>query len=182
MRHFLKLAENVNIRPLLTMVYQQPSLWNQVPLRTQTQGSPHLEVDDILLRLQPLDGSCADKRECVDYAALDALPPARDLIHALMAAVRGTRLGRCMLTRVPPGHRIYPHTDVGTHPLHYDTERYYNRYHIVLQCDGGSYFRAEDEVVRMQPGETWWFNNAVEHEVWNDGQTDRIHLIVDIRS
>ena len=180
MRHFLKLCEGINVQPLLLRLYQHPELWNTFPLRTQTEGSPHVEVDDILLRLQPLDGSCDDKRECVDYLALSDLPEARGLIYALMAQVQGSRLGRCMITRLAPGHRIYPHTDVGAHPLHYDTVRYYCRYHIVLQCDGGSYFRAGEEVVQMRPGECWWFDNAQEHEVWNDGESDRLHLIVDI--
>ncbi len=34
----------------------------------------------------------------------------------------------------------------------------------------------------MKAGEAWWFDNSQEHEVVNNGITDRIHLIVDIRT
>jgi hypothetical protein len=33
----------------------------------------------------------------------------------------------------------------------------------------------------MAPGEIWWFDNSVEHEVINNSAGDRIHLIVDVR-
>jgi hypothetical protein len=41
----------------------------------------------------------------------------------------------------------------------------------------------------MAPGEAWWFDNGKgdvpegrpEHEVVNDSQFDRIHLIIDIK-
>jgi hypothetical protein len=34
----------------------------------------------------------------------------------------------------------------------------------------------------MAPGETWWFQNAVEHEVINNSPIERIHLVIDIRT
>lgn len=180
MRHFLKLAEHIDVTPLLAQVYRQPELWNAVPLRTQTPGSPHREADDILLRCQPLDGSGPDKRECVDFPAFAQLPQARGLVYALMAQTQGSRLGRVMLTRLAPGKQIYPHTDIGDHPLHYDHEPYWARYHLVLQADAGAIFRVADEVVRLAPGEAWWVNTALEHDVVNEGQVDRMHLITDV--
>jgi hypothetical protein len=182
MRHFLKVADSIDVYPLLTELYQQPGLWNQHTFRQTTPGSPQTEVDDILLRMQPLDGSEADKRECVTFAAWHALPQVRPLVFGLMARVEGERLGRVMITRLAPGHRIPPHADVGPYAVQYDTVRYYSRFHIVLQADAGSLFRAEDEVTHMAPGTCWWFDNAVEHEVWNDGALDRLHLIIDIHT
>jgi len=32
----------------------------------------------------------------------------------------------------------------------------------------------------MQVGELWWFDNNAMHEAYNDGDTDRIHMIFDL--
>ena len=181
MRNFLNLASGVDIQPLLLSLYRQSSLWNTHPFRTEVADSPHREVSDILLRLQPLDGRSTDKRECVDYQAFATLPHARRFVYALMAQVEGERLGRVMITRLPPGGQIYPHEDIGTTPLHYDTEPYYSRFHLVLQADDKSIFQCDQEYVQMKPGEVWWFDNSKTHAVYNDGQIDRIHLIIDIK-
>ena len=181
MKNFYSLATGVDIQPLLFAVYRQSSLWNTLTFRTDFEASPHREVSDIILRLQPLDGSSQDKRECVDYAAFAALPQARRVVYALMAHVEGERLGRVMLTRLPPGGQIYPHEDIGPTPLHYDTEPYYQRFHLVLQADDKSIFQCGTEYVHMKPGEVWWFDNSKTHAVYNDGQVDRIHLIMDIK-
>lgn len=181
MRHFLKIADSVETAPLLHALYRNDGLWNQFSLRTAFDGSPHREADDIILRLQPLDGSSTDPRECIDYPAFGALPEAKRLVYALMALVCGERLGRVLITRLAPGRKIYRHADVGSHPRQYDTVRYYSRHHIVLQTERKILFEAGNEVCYMAPGEVWWFDNSVEHQVWNDGNTDRIHLIADIR-
>jgi quercetin dioxygenase-like cupin family protein len=116
-----------------------------------------------------------DQHESVWYPAIDALPEARPLVFNLMAAVQGERLGRVMVTRLPAGGRIYPHTDDGAHA------EYFERFHVVLSSGPGCKFRAGDETVHMAPGEVWWFDNSQEHEVMNDSKDERLHLIVDIR-
>jgi hypothetical protein len=34
----------------------------------------------------------------------------------------------------------------------------------------------------MATGDIWWFNNRIEHEVINNSATERIHMVVDIRT
>ncbi len=190
MRNFYRLATNLNIKPLMLAIQQKPQLWNQFTHRTQASivrngeeiQTPHREVDDIWLRMNPMEG-CADRRESVDYPAYNELPEARDIIHALMNDVRGERIGRCMITRLGTGLRIYPHVDISEDlEIHYDNEQYYSRFHVVLQGLPGSLFNCGDETVCMQTGEVWWFDNAVEHEVINNSADERIHLVVDIRT
>jgi quercetin dioxygenase-like cupin family protein len=183
MRHFLHIAHSVDVLPLLLALYARPDLWNQVNLRTTFKDTPHKDADDILLRfndLTPYAGGDAspivDEHESINFPAFAALPQARPLIFDLMARVQGERLGRCMITRVPPGGRITPHADGGSHAA------YYERYHIVLQSNPKSMFRCGADWVNMQAGDVWWFDNGIEHEVVNDGECDRIHLIVDIKA
>jgi hypothetical protein len=187
MENFLKIAENIDIFPLLLAIHRQPDLWNAVPLRTQTPGSPHASASDVLIRFQPLDGSLKDPRACVWYDAASRLPQVRPMVYGLMARVEGDRLGRIMLAKLEPGHNIQPHSDVGEHPLQYERVPYWGRYHIPLTSDPCVIFRCGQEFLHMQPGEAWHFKNYVEHEVfWTEGYGPetpaRIHLIVDIHT
>lgn len=200
MRHFLKIAENANIGPLLQAVYCQPELWNQYKVRTTDEGplSVHKPIDDIVLRYNPyvkgedyLDKICSSIY-CVDYPAWHKLPEAQSLILGLMNVVRGYVLGRCMISRVAPGQTIPLHSDrIGpaeeAFPDRPPPALYYERYHIVLQSAMGTQFfcggdEGREEEIYMAPGEVWWFDNQQKHLVENNSALDRIHLICDIRT
>ena len=180
MRNFYRIATGVNVTPLMMALLRRPELWNQHTLRTTHPGTPHTEVDDIWLRFNALpepgqEARILDEHESIEYPALKLLPEARVMVMSVFAAVAGERLGRVLITRLPSGGRIAPHVDGGSHAAYYD------RFHVVLRAAPGSRFRCGDEVVEMQPGELWWFQNSVEHEVANDSDIDRVHLIVDAR-
>lgn len=177
MRNFLRIGVGVDVVPLLVGIYTK-DLWNKEKVRTTFDGTPHAEVDDILLRFNSLEdlSQVPDQHESINFPAFLQLPQARPLIFGLMARVEGERLGRVLITRLKPGKKILPHIDGGDHAA------YYERFHIVLQSSPGTQFRAGEEYVYMAPGEVWWFDNSVEHEVINNGTEDRIHLIVDIRT
>lgn len=187
MRNFLKIAQGVDVMPLVHALYRRPELWHaDTYIRNYPQG-PFGMIDSIMLRFpvkavvdsvveQQEHLAKHDQHESVDYPAYASLPEARPLIMNLMSYVGGTRLGRCLINRIAPGGSIFPHCDSAEHA------EYYERHHIVLQAAPGVDFRCEDEHVTMLPGEIWWFNNALEHEVINNSGQDRIHLIVDIRS
>ena len=184
MQHFYRIAAGCATDLLCAALWRQPALWNQYTLRTTHPEAPHKDVSDIWLRFQDLTrfeqtgnaASLIDEHESINYPAWYALPQAWPLIFDLMRYVQGERLGRVLLTRLPPGGHITAHVDGGAHAAYYD------RYHLVLQSAEPCSFRTGDEVVHMAPGECWWFNNAVEHEVLNTSAIDRIHLIVDIRT
>jgi len=181
MRNFLLLAQNIDVMPLLMAIQRQPELWDQNTLRTTHPQTPHTRVSDIWLRFNELpapgeEARILDEHESIWYPAIHALPQARPLIFGLMARVEGERLGRCLITRLAPGCKIDPHVDGGSHAA------YYERYHIVLQSRPGSVFRCGDETVHMAVGDVWWFDNSIEHEIVNNSDDDRIHLIVDIKA
>lgn len=181
MKNFYKLFQNMDVMPLMMAIQTQPELWNENKLRTTHELSPHTEAEDIWLRFNDLELyegnelAMADEHESINYRAFYALPQARTLIFALMAAVQGERLGRCLITKLAPGKKIEAHEDGGSHA------EYYERYHIVLQGLPGSNFTCGEEQVYMKTGDVWWFDNSVEHEIINNSSDDRIHLIVDIK-
>lgn len=177
MKHFQKVGQ-CNVQPLVAALARQPELWNVNNLRTTHEGTVHGDASDIWLRYNDVGSATPtiDDLDNINYPAFALLPQARDLIFDLMRLVEGNKLGRVFITRLPSGGRILPHKDEGKSP------EYYDRYHIALQNYLGSDFRAEEEVVCMNAGEVYWFNNQVEHEVINESIDDRITLIIDIRS
>jgi hypothetical protein len=103
------------------------------------------------------------------------LPAARPILLWLMARVEAERIGRVMINKLRPGGRIFPHADTPEHA------NYWDRYHVVIQSAAGNNFRCGDETICMGQGAVWWFQNALEHEVFNNSAMDRLHLIVDLK-
>lgn len=194
MRNFLKMAEGVDIGPLLYAIMRQPELWNKYTVRANyAEKSPHRDVDDLILRYNKFEkGEDFIEKVCsdinvVNYPPLLLLPQARSLIFGLMQRVEGEHLGRVIIARLHAGAVVPPHSDripqaEAAFPDKISPALYYDRYHIVLKSNPGVLFKGGDETVYMAPGEVWWFNNTQVHEVINNSTDDRIHMIVDIRS
>lgn len=173
MRYFFKLLDNVVVLPLMNDVARQPELWNLDKTRTAFEGTPHAQVDDILLRFGKPDGN---DLEAADSALMKTLPKAKGLALNVMQIVGGSRLGRVVITKLEPGNKILPHADVnGAYA------KYYMRYHLVLLGLSGSIFTCGDETVNMRTGELWWADVSQQHSVSNNSADDRVHLIVDVR-
>lgn len=173
MRYFQKMLENVIVMPLMNDIARQPVLWNANKARTTFEGTPHAQVDDILLRFGKPDG---DDLEAPDLPSIKLLPRAKDMALTVMQIVGGTRLGRVVITKMEPGKKILPHADVkGLY------SKYYTRYHIALLGLPGSLFTCGDETVNMRTGELWWFDASEVHSVSNNSADDRVHLLVDVR-
>jgi hypothetical protein len=81
---------------------------------------------------------------------------------------------RAILVRLSPREQVYPHFDIGFYYLVRD------RYHLVLSSPDGSKMRCMNETSVWNDGELWWFNNKVDHEAFNQGDSWRIHLIFDL--
>lgn len=186
MRCFQKLASGVNVAPLAHALQRKPHLWNADRLRTTFEGSPHAEVDDILLRfedlkLQPADEGFqehAEGAERVFKPAWSELSEVRPIVLGLMHNIGAYELARLMITRLKPGGRIAAHADTqGKYANFPDI----GRYHIVVQGLPGSVFACGGEQVQMLTGEVWWFDAHDIHEVLNASGDDRIHMLMDAR-
>lgn len=180
MRNFQLIHQGLDIAPVLNEIIRNNDLWNQNTLRTTAEGTPHAEVDDIWLRFNDVkahkeENEVIDDCESINYPAWFTLTYLRKLVFWLMSRVEGERVGRCLVTRLPPGDKISLHADGGA------SATYYERYHMVLQSLPGCMFNCGDESVMMRAGEVWWMRNELEHEVINNSADDRIHAIIDLR-
>lgn len=178
MRNFQQIASGIAVMPVLHALARQPELWDENTLRTTHPGTAHADVSDIWVWFNDVMDPAAvvDDRQTVPYPAWQALPQLRPIIFDLMRAVEGVQLGRVLITRLPPGKRIAPHTDGGA------PATFYSRYQIALQNLPGAVFRVGDEQVTFQPGDCWLIDNTKEHEVINNSADDRLALIIDIRN
>lgn len=191
MRNFLKVADGIDVLPLMNDIARQSDLWNASTVRTFHEQSAHRSLDDIVLRYNRFEAG-DDFLETVcsqiaveNYPAFERLPLARQLVMALMGRLGGEHLGRVFISRIAPGGGIPPHTDriepaEAAFPGREVPALYYDRYHIVLQSAPGTVFVCGDEQTYMPAGSAWWFDNTLEHSVFNGSAEDRVHLICDI--
>jgi len=82
-------------------------------------------------------------------------------------------LVRMLLTKMPAGSAIPEHVDSGPALMNC------HRVHIPITSSDKVVFVVGGEEKNMQVGEFWEINNALSHSVENQGDEDRIHLIID---
>lgn len=168
------LDSGININPLLWALQSHPELWNQNTARTAAIDSPHHDVDDIWVRFAPEGLGANENHDSIWYPAADILN-IKPLIFSLMTAFNGEKLGGVLITRIPPGKEVKPHTDLAWHA------REYEKFAVQVASAPGQKFCFEYEELEAKPGDLYWFNNAFEHWVINPTQYERITLIVCIK-
>jgi hypothetical protein len=143
-------------------------------------GDVHAQMTDIWLRYGDISGMI----ESGDYSAIASehdsiwlkdLPHCKQICFDVMMLVSGERMGGVLITKLPPGGRILPHTDSGWHA------EYYDKYYIPLQNSDGAMFCFDDGNIKPDNGDVWAFNNSYKHWVENNSNEDRIAMIICIK-
>lgn len=182
MKFFQQIANGVDIVPLALALARQPELWNAHAERHERDGSPHAGTSDIWVRYNDIENLAqgydkfTGEHDSVWHEAYAKLPQLRPLIFGLMARCEAVRLGGVLITKIPAGGHVRPHVDRGWHPEYYNTKIY-----VPILSNHQCVNRVEDETVVMAAGDAWYFNNTVEHEVINGGDSERITLIICMR-
>lgn len=177
MNNFKLLSEGINVDACLAELEAMPEVWDEFTLRQDIGGSPHKDTKCIPLRV-PKELSHAaifDDVEAHNSFFCRDMPMAVSLMHRAASIGPKITIGRVMLVELEPQGHVTAHVDEGIYAASYD------RLHLVLTSDEGNRFRCGEEEVWMKPGELWAFNNKVEHEVFNDSASPRIHMIIDVR-
>jgi hypothetical protein len=84
------------------------------------------------------------------------------------------KMGQVLFIKLPAKKIIDPHEDHGDY-LHCVA-----RYHIPIITNLGVKFIIDGESKHVPEGECWEINNNKTHAVENNGEEDRIHLLIDI--
>lgn len=185
MKFFHKLCSGIDVEPLLSALDKNPQLWDQFTVRKDVADGPHGAMSDIWIRyndIAPFAGrgdftGFNDAHVPIWYEAYDVLRAALDpILFKLMADVAGEMIGGVLITRIPAGCGIDPHIDRGWHV------NYYDKFYLSLKSAPGATFHCGDEVINPAPGDLYHFDNRLEHWVRNDSDSDRMTLIICIRT
>ena len=91
---------------------------------------------------------------------------------------------RFVIVNLPAGKNVAPHTDA-TKAEEDDRSslKVDSRIHIPIKTNKDVHFGIGDKIVHMNIGEMWEINNHYyKHWVNNDGNADRLHIILDYRA
>lgn len=173
LRHFRQVA-TFDPAPALAALSADPEIWRRETWRQDHIASPHPDTETVFLRM-PGEISVASVFESHD--AEWRLHPGLDPLYTIAREIEREQWGslaRVMAVKLKPGGRILPHTDTGGYAE--KTERF----HAVLSTNQHSWLTAGDESCHMPAGTVWWFNKHHVHSGGNLGESDRIHLVVDL--
>jgi len=161
-----------------------PLRFDQEPLRQDLAGIPeewwgrHLgpyhDGNWEAVALWAPGGSRSEQRSRgAAFAATDALtqsPGFRQVIDSMPG-----RRSRIRLMRLRPGGAIFRHSD----PME-DIDPNLVRLHLPIVTNPEVDFRVNDRRIVMLPGEVWHVDVRFPHEVYNRGDSMRVHLVMDL--
>lgn len=175
MKNFERIAEGLNVVPLLNALKQMPDLWREITLRQEYPGSAHHDTEAIVIRGPK---SFSNEDYFCDFSALsypaavildDQITP---LIWPVLQALQVKELGRLFIIKLKPHGIVDLHIDEGDYADHY------SRFHICLQSENAT-LTVRDETQHFAPGEAWWLDHKAPHYGNNDSDISRIHIIFD---
>ena len=137
--------------------------WTVIALRAPA-GTEHLHP---VLQTTSHPGTTA----YADTPALDRAPYLRGVLAAF-----GCPLGAARLMRLDPDSAILTHCDPD---LDGEGDGGCVRLHVPLRTNPGVAFLLNGRRVHMAPGECWYLRLSDPHSVRNDGDTPRVHLVID---
>lgn len=151
--------------------------------RQDYDGSPHHDTQTILLRGPAGNVSRETWFSDVEHAdtpLLESWPSARELIAKISESHQRRsglvpQFGKIMVVSLKPGGFVDWHVDQGEYADAHD------RFHLCLVPSVGSALYSGMESLVLQWGTLAFFNNHALHSAVNFGQSDRIHLIFDVR-
>ncbi|KAB7494236.1 Aspartyl/asparaginyl beta-hydroxylase [Armadillidium nasatum] len=83
----------------------------------------------------------------------------------------GCKSGQSKFSVMDPGTHVFPHTGPTNHRL---------RSHLGLVTPEGARIRILNDTLTWEEGKLIIFDDSFEHEVWNDGNSFRLILIIDV--
>lgn len=179
-RHFMTpfslIFSGLDVRSAINEINNNGHLFGELNAR-KNAGQVHAEMDDIWLRYGeiPQDGDYSKIANEHDSVWLKGLSACKRLCFDVMALVDGERLGGVLITRLPVGGRILPHTDSGWHA------EYYDKYYVPIKNEKGAKFCFDNGDIEPNIGDVWGFDNSHTHWVNNDSNSERIAMIICIK-
>lgn len=183
MKHLRHLCRGIDVSKLVAQLDSHPELWDQYRVRTHGYASPHNKLSDIWVRYNSLDAydpnhpeRFNEEHDPVWYPAWGALTELQPIVFNVMRFVEAERLGGVLITKIPAGQTCEPHIDRGWHAT------YYSKFAVQLKAEKGQTFHFDDGGFESMPGDLFTFDNSFTHWVTNESASERITLIVCVKT
>lgn len=183
-KHMVKQSFSIPVHHLGAELKQNFQLWNEFDFRTKNPTSPHRDISDIIVRCRKRSDydenqpqAFTEQHDSVWYDSYYALPSLEWIVAQLHNQLGQFELGGVLLTKIPPGKQVFPHSDAGTWHSDYYTEKVL----VLVKSAPGQQFCFEGETHEGEAGDVFIFNNHPTHWVVNNSDTDRISLILAIK-
>ena len=134
--------------------------WSVIPLR-----GPATATHPVMMIYS--DPTCT---EFADTPFLESAPYIQQVLQSVLCPLHAARL-----MNLSAGSRIKEHAD-----LDLDAELGHARLHIPIQTNDDVDFRLNGTRVVLREGECWYLRLSDPHSVANRGNTDRVHLVIDV--
>lgn len=108
-------------------------------------------------------------QEFADTPHMALCPELRQAIHRVPAPLRSVRL-----MALAPGPAVGQHTDT---PTGFDVG--FVRLHIPIVTNPSAVIRIDGQEQRWQPGSLWFGDFQRPHDLWNHGEQERVHCVID---
>jgi hypothetical protein len=170
-------ASDLKTAPILEALANNLGMWSEITVRQDYPGSAHHDTKCIFARGP--EAFTPDKfffdLGSYDYPAMDRLadvlvPVLRPLLNDVLKV---TELGRVLIVNLKAGGSVDEHIDEGTYA------DYFARFHVVISTNPYCYNITGGEPAHWAVGECWWFDHKKPHAATNQGETDRVHIIID---
>ena len=137
----------------------------------------HTNINPLVIYNQPdRDNPVYSKKIVNEYFLLQFDELLNYLRKIVISLYPDGEFKRILLHKLFAGKNIIRHDDVGHHM---ETSK---RIHVPIITNDKVDFIVNDEVVNMKYGDIVEINNNLPHEVLNNSNSDRVHLIVDWNS
>lgn len=152
-----------------------PAMWeiNKSRQAAMNGRGPHIESKSLFVYdvTNAWDGYGYPLEKYFVSEKLNALTD--ELVHKFEKDYNG-KVGKTLYINLPVGKKIKRHTDM----LYYLSS--VHRFHIPIITNDKVGFFIHNEIMNMKAGICYELNNMKMHGVDNDGNCDRIHLLMDI--
>ena len=171
-----RLQGTYNVDDILNIALNFDKEWDLYTSRQKEvypdRVNPHLYTNTYIIQNHPLDWvfESSIQSQVLDSKALSSLS---HIIESLEEELVG-KAARVLLIKLEANKEVATHVDNGDY---LSTVR---RFHIPLITNDLVSYTVNNETIHMKKSECWEINNLKYHSVRNDGDEDRIHLLIDI--
>lgn len=167
------LHDKVDVSKIINHLKKYNSEW-LINQSRQTISSVHKHTNSIFVYDYSADwvpGSKYDLQiKTDDHIIINIIKPIVDKLEKL----HNGKVGKAVFIKLPPFKNVDKHQDFGGY---LESVR---RHHIPIVTNKNVSFFVDGQKQFMDIGEIWEVNNNKLHQVWNEGETDRVHLLIDI--